>query len=93
MFTNIFIIHYLTNEVNIGGFEMKKIYKVEVDCANCAAKMEQAIKKITGVKKATLNFMMQKLILEFEDDHNIDTVMQSVNKACKKIESDFVIKM
>ena len=55
--------------------------------------MEQAIKKITGVKKATLNFMMQKLILEFEDDHNIDTVMQSVNKACKKIESDFVIKM
>lgn len=72
---------------------MKKIYKVEVDCANCAAKMEQAIKKITGVKKATLNFMMQKLILEFEDDHNIDTVMQSVNKACEKIESDFVIKM
>ena len=93
MFTNIFIIHYLTNEVNIGGFEMKKIYNVEVDCANCAAEMEQAIKKITGVKKATLNFMMQKLILEFEDDHNIDTVMQSVNKACKKIESDFVIKM
>lgn len=72
---------------------MKKIYKVEVDCANCAAKMEQATKKIPGIKDAALNFMTQKLTVEFEDGHNIDTVMQAVNKACKKIESDFVIKM
>lgn len=72
---------------------MKKIYKVEVDCANCAAKMEQAIKKVSGINNATLNFMTQKLILDFEDGQNIDSVMQEVYKFCKKIESDFVINL
>lgn len=72
---------------------MKKIYKVEVDCANCAAKMEQAIKKVSGINNATLNFMTQKLILDFEDGQNIDAVMQEVYKLCKKIESDFVINL
>lgn len=72
---------------------MKKIYKVEVDCANCAAKMEQAIKKVSGINNATLNFMTQKLILDFEDGQNIDSVMQEVYKLCKKIESDFVINL
>lgn len=70
---------------------MKKTYKVEVDCANCAAKMEDAIKKIDGIKSATINFMTQKFIVEFEDDANVDTVMQAAYKACKKIESDCVI--
>ena len=77
----------------MGEFEMKKIYKVEVDCANCAAKMEQAIKKVSGINNATLNFMTQKLILDFEDGQNIDSVMQEVYKLCKKIESDFVINL
>ena len=72
---------------------MKKIYKVEVDCANCAAKMEQAIKKVSGINNATLNCMTQKLILDFEDGQNIDSVMQEVYKLCKKIESDFVINL
>lgn len=70
---------------------MKRTYKVEVDCANCAAKMEDNIKKIDGVGDATLNFMTQKLIVEFEDGVEINAVMQAVYKACKKIESDCVI--
>ncbi len=70
---------------------MKKTYKVEVDCANCAAKMEDAVKKIEGICDATLNFMTQKLIVEFEDGVEIDSVMQAAYKACKKVESDCVI--
>lgn len=70
---------------------MKRTYKVEVDCANCAAKMEDNIKKIDGVGDATLNFMTQRLIVEFEDGVEINAVMQAVYKACKKIESDCVI--
>lgn len=70
---------------------MKKTYKIEVDCANCAAKMEDAARKIEGVQNATINFMTQKLIVEFLDDADIDTVMQAVCKTCKKIESDCVI--
>lgn len=70
---------------------MKKTYKVEVDCANCAAKMEDAIKKLDGIRDATLNFMTQKLIVEFKDGADINTVMQVVCKACKKVESDCVI--
>ena len=72
---------------------MKKTYKIEVDCANCAAKMEQATKKVSGINDATLNFMTQKLIVDFEDGQNIDAVMQEVYKLCKKIESDFVINL
>ncbi|MBQ8741452.1 MAG: cation transporter [Clostridia bacterium] len=72
---------------------MKKTYKVEVDCANCAAKMEDAIKKIDGIGDATLNFMTQKLIVEFEDGVEINAVMQAAYKACKKVESDCVIYM
>lgn len=67
---------------------MKKVYKVEVDCANCAAKMEEATKKTEGVLDATLNFMTQKLAVEFEDGQNIDEVMKKVLKNCKRVESD-----
>lgn len=70
---------------------MKKTYKVEVDCANCAAKMEDVIKKIDGISSATLNFMTQKLIVEFDDGVEIDSVMQAAYKVCKKVESDCVI--
>lgn len=67
---------------------MKKTYKVEVDCANCAAKMEEAVKQTEGVKDATLSFMTLKLKVEFEDGVNVDAVMQTALKNCKKVEDD-----
>ena len=68
-------------------FIMKKTYGIEVDCANCALKMEEA-KKTSGVKNATVSFMTQKMKVEFEDGAAADTVMQEVLKNCKKVESD-----
>lgn len=67
---------------------MKKTYKVEVDCANCAAKMEEAAKATKGVKDATLSFMTLKLTVEFEDGADVNAVMQEVVKNCKKVEDD-----
>lgn len=67
---------------------MKKTYKIEVDCANCANKMEQAAKDTAGVKDATVNFMMLKMIVEFEDGQNPKAVMKEVLKNCKKVEDD-----
>ncbi|MFR1687614.1 MAG: cation transporter [Massilimicrobiota timonensis] len=67
---------------------MKKTYKVDVDCANCAAKMEEAVKRTEGVKDATLSFMTLKLKVEFEDGVNIDEVMQKAYKNCKVVEDD-----
>ena len=67
---------------------MKKTYKIEVDCANCANKMEEATKKTPGVKTAIVNFMTQKMIVEFEDGQEPAAVMQSVLKNCKKVEDD-----
>ncbi len=67
---------------------MKKTYKVEVDCANCAEKMADAGKKVAGVKDCSINFMTLKMTVEFCEDANIDQVMQQVVKACKKVESD-----
>ena len=67
---------------------MKKTYKIEVDSAACAAKMEEAAKKTTGVKDATVAFMPQKMKVEFEDDADVTAVMTEVLKNCKKVESD-----
>ena len=67
---------------------MKKNYKIEVDCANCANKMEEAAKATAGVKDATVNFMALKMIVEFEDGSDVDAVMQEVLKNCKKVEDD-----
>lgn len=67
---------------------MKKTYKIEVDCANCAAKMEEAVKKTEGVKDCTVNFMTLKMKVEFEEDADIDAVMQNAQKACRKVEDD-----
>ena len=67
---------------------MKKTYKIEVDCANCANKMEQAAKKTAGVKDAVVNFMTLKMIVEFEDGAEPKTVMQKVLKNCKIVEDD-----
>ena len=67
---------------------MKKAYKIEVDCANCANKMEEAAQKTPGVKDATVNFMTLKMNVEFEEDQDPKTVMQQVRKNCKKVEDD-----
>ncbi len=70
---------------------MKKKYSCEVDCANCANKMEAAAKKVQGVKDVQINFMMQKLTLE-ADDENFEKVFEAVVKECQKVDSDFEIK-
>lgn len=67
---------------------MKKTYKIEVDCANCANKMEEAAKKTSGVKDAVVNFIMQKMIIEFSENASEKNVMKDVISACKKVESD-----
>ena len=67
---------------------MKKTYPIEVDCANCANLMEDAAKKTEGVADAVVNFMTQKMIVEFEDGQDAKAVMKDVLKACKKVEPD-----
>ena len=67
---------------------MKKTYKIDVDCANCANKMEEAAKKTAGVADANVNFMALKMIVEFEDGQDPKAVMQEVLKNCKKVEDD-----
>ncbi len=67
---------------------MKKTYKIDVDCANCAAKMEDAARKTEGVKDVTVNFMMLKMKVEFEDGADVDSVMKNVRENCKKVEDD-----
>ncbi|MBQ6174660.1 MAG: cation transporter [Clostridia bacterium] len=67
---------------------MKKTYKIEVDCANCANKMEDAAKKTPGVADAVVNFMLLKMTVTFEDGADIASVMEDVRKRCKKVESD-----
>ena len=67
---------------------MKKTYKIEVDCANCANLMEDAAKKTDGVKNAVVNFMTQKMEVEFFDEAEPDNVMKEVLKNCKKVEDD-----
>lgn len=69
-------------------FIMKKTYKIDVDCANCANKMEDAAKKTAGVKDATVNFMTLKMSVEFEDSADVKAVMQEIYKNCKKVEDD-----
>ena len=72
---------------------MKKTYQIEVDCANCANLMENAAKKTDGVRNAVVNFMTQKMIVEFEDGQEPKALMQAVMKACKKVEPDCEIAL
>ena len=67
---------------------MVKTYKIEVDCANCALKMEDVTKKTDGVKNASVNFMTQKMTVEFCEGVDINAVMKKVLKNCRKIEDD-----
>lgn len=69
---------------------MKKTYQIEVDCANL---MENAAKKTAGVRNAVVNFMTQKMTVEFEDGQEPKAVMQSVLKACKRVEPDCEIAL
>ena len=67
---------------------MKKRFKlVDLDCANCAAKMEETIKKVDGVKDATVSFVMQKMTVE-ADDARFDDIMEEIVKVCKRVEPD-----
>lgn len=72
---------------------MKKSYKIEVDCANCANLMEEAACKTDGVASATVNFMTQKMIVEFAEGADAKQVMQAVLKACRKVEPDCEIEL
>ncbi len=67
---------------------MKKTYKIEVDCANCANKMEAAAKNTAGVKDAAVNFMTLKMSVEFEEGAEPKAVMEEVKKNCKIVEDD-----
>lgn len=68
---------------------MKKTYKLEdLDCANCAAKMENGIKKLDGVKDASVSFMTQRMVIEAEDGMDFDELMKRVVKLCRKVEPD-----
>ena len=67
---------------------MKKTYKIDVDCANCANKMETATKKTEGVKDAVVNFMALKMTVEFEEGADEKAVMKQVLKNCRRVEDD-----
>lgn len=67
---------------------MKKTYKIDVDCANCAEKMQEAANNTPGVKEATVSFMTLKMKVEFDEGVDIDKVMENVRANCKKVEDD-----
>ncbi len=71
---------------------MKKTYPIEVDCANCANKMEAAANKVPGVRHASVSFMTLKMTVEFEDGASPAEVMPAVLSACRRVESDCEIQ-
>lgn len=70
---------------------MKKTYKIEVDCANCANLVETEINKVDGVYEASVTFMTQKMKIDFEDGADVDSVLAEVLRVAKKVEPDFEI--
>ncbi len=72
---------------------MKKTYKIEVDCANCANLMEDEARKVAGIQDVTVNFMTQKMTVTFQDGADSAAVMKQVLRACKKVEDDFEIEL
>ena len=70
---------------------MKKKFKCEIDCANCAAKVEEAAKRIDGVKSVSINFMTQKMTLEADDDR-FDEILEEVVRTGRKVEPDFSVE-
>ena len=84
---------HLSNKKIKGGAKNAENFQLEdLDCANCAAKMEEGIRKIEGVQSATVSFMAQKLILE-ADDSRFDEIVQKAVQVCKKIEPDCTVKV
>lgn len=71
---------------------MKKTYQIEVDCAACAAKMEEAARKTEGVEDASISFMTQKMSVAFAEGADERKVMKAVEKACRKVEPDCTIE-
>ena len=71
---------------------MQKKYSIEVDCANCAAKMENAIRKLDGVNDISVVFMTQKMVLDADDAH-FDEIVKKVVKLCRRVEPDMEILM
>lgn len=69
---------------------MKKVFKIEVDCAVCAGKVEEAVKKMEGIKSCSVNFITQKMTIEADD---IDSIIKDVLKVARKVEPDFEIEM
>ena len=67
---------------------MKKTFKIDVDCANCANKMELYANKVEGVRNASINFMALKMTVDFEDGFDMNEVMSNVLRTCKKVEKD-----
>ena len=72
---------------------MKKSYKIDVDCANCANMMEDAAKNTEGVKDCSVSFMTLKMKVEFDEGADVDTVMKNVRDNCKKVEPDCEIEI
>jgi copper chaperone CopZ len=71
---------------------MKKSFKIEVDCANCANLVENALKKESGIKDVVVNFMTQKMKVEFEDSVDVEAMKENMLKTARKIEPDFEIE-
>ena len=69
--------------------KMIKKYNVEVDCANCAAKMETACQKISGINSISIYFMAQKMTVDFADGQDINAILDQIEKTCKKVERSF----
>lgn len=73
---------------------MKKVYNLEdLDCALCAMKMENAIKKVEGVKDCNVNFLTQKMTIDFEEDADVKKTMKKIVKVCKRVEPECTIEM
>ncbi|MDO5564004.1 MAG: heavy metal-associated domain-containing protein [Eubacteriales bacterium] len=72
---------------------MKKNYNIEVDCPSCANKIEEKIKQINNIKDAQINFMLQKLIIEYEDSVDEKELLKEIIKQSKKVEPDFVLNI
>lgn len=72
---------------------MKKTYRIEVDCANCANLMEEAARKTAGIASATVNFMTQKMTITFDEGQDEKAVMKQVLRACRKVEPDCEIDL